>query len=98
MEYIEKNMDNSDYSVEELASDVGMHRMNLYRKLQSIAGMTPSEFIRTMRLKRAAQLLQSDPNLTVSEVSDMVGFNTQKYFTRYFKEMFGVTPSQYRNN
>lgn len=97
MEYIEKNMDNSDYSVEELASDVGMHRMNLYRKLQSIAGMTPSEFIRTMRLKRAAQLLLNDPNLTVSEVSDMVGFNTQKYFTRYFKEMFGVTPSQYRN-
>ena len=93
---IEKNMDNADYSVEELSSDVGMHRMNLYRKIQSIAGMTPSEFIRTMRLKRAAQLLKSDPNLTVSEISDMVGFNTQKYFTKYFKEMFGVTPSQYR--
>ena len=96
MECIEKNMDNSDYSVEDLSSDVGMHRMNLYRKLQSIAGMTPSEFMRTMRLKRAAQLLKSDPNLTVSEISDMVGFNTQKYFTKYFKEMFGVTPSQYR--
>ena len=98
MECIEKNMDNSEYSVEELSSDVGMHRMNLYRKLQSIAGMTPSEFMRTMRLKRAAQLLKSDPNLTVSEISDMVGFNTQKYFTKYFKEMFGVTPSQYRTH
>lgn len=96
MECIEKNMDNADYSVEELSSDVGMHRMNLYRKLQSIAGMTPSEFIRTVRLKRAAQLLKSDPNLTVAEVSDMVGFNTQKYFSKYFKEMFGVSPSQYR--
>lgn len=96
MECIENNMDNSEYSVEELSSDVGMHRMNLYRKLQSLAGMTPSEFIRTMRLKRAAQLLRSDPNLTVSEVSDMVGFNTQKYFTKYFKEMFGVPPSQFR--
>lgn len=96
MQSIEKNMDNSEYSVEELSSDVGMHRMNLYRKLQSIAGMTPSEFIRTMRLKRAAQLLRDDPNLTVAEVSDMVGFNTPKYFTKYFKEMFGVTPSQYR--
>ncbi|MGM9735151.1 MAG: ATP-binding protein [Candidatus Cryptobacteroides sp.] len=96
MESIEKNMDNSEYSVEELSSDVGMHRMNLYRKIQSLAGMTPSEFIRAMRLKRAAQLLRDDPNLTVSEVSDMVGFNTQKYFTKYFKEMFGVPPSQYR--
>ena len=70
--------------------------MNLYRKIQSLAGMTPSEFIRAMRLKRAAQLLRDDPNLSVSEVSDMVGFNTQKYFTKYFKEMFGVTPSQFR--
>ncbi|MGN1233641.1 MAG: ATP-binding protein [Candidatus Cryptobacteroides sp.] len=96
MESIEKNMDNAEYSVENLSSDIGMHRMNLYRKIQSLAGMTPSEFIRTMRLKRAAQLLRDDPNLTVSEVSDMVGFNTQKYFTKYFKEMFGVPPSQYR--
>ncbi|MBO5685775.1 MAG: response regulator, partial [Alistipes sp.] len=54
MESIEKNMDNPDYSVEVLSSDVGMHRMNLYRKLQSLVGMPPSEFIRTMRLKRAA--------------------------------------------
>lgn len=96
MESIEKNMDNTEYSVEELSSDVGMHRMNLYRKIQSLAGMTPSEFIRAMRLKRAAQLLRADLNLTVSEVSNMVGFNTQKYFTKYFKEMFGVPPSQYR--
>lgn len=93
---IERNMDNSEYSVEELSSDVGMHRMNLYRKIQSLAGMTPSEFIRTIRLKRAAQLLRSDPNLTVAEISDMVGFNTQKYFTKYFKEMFGVPPSLFR--
>jgi len=94
-EKLEANMDNADYSVEELASDVGMHRMNLYRKIQSLYGMTPSEFIRTMRLKRAAQLLKDDPSLTVYEVADRVGFNTPKYFTRYFKEMFGVLPSQY---
>ncbi len=95
MECMERNIDNTEYSVEELSSDVGMHRMNLYRKLQSIAGMTPSEFMRTMRLKRAAALLQNDPNLTMTEVSEMAGFNTTKYFTRYFREMFGLTPSQY---
>ena len=96
MESVEKNMDNADYSVEKLSADVGMHRMNLYRKLQSLSGMTPSEFIRTMRLKRAAQILKGDPNITVAEVSDMVGFNTPKYFAKYFREMFGVTPSQYQ--
>ena len=93
--FLEQNMDNTEYSVEQLAADVGMHRMNLYRKIQSLFGMTPSEFIRTMRLKRAAQLLTDDPNLNVNEVADMVGFNTPKYFSKYFKEFFGVLPSQY---
>lgn len=95
MEHVERNIGNPNYSVEELSSDVAMHRMNLYRKLQSITGMTPSEFLRTMRLKRAAQLLAQDEGLSVTEVSEMVGFNTPKYFTRYFRDMFGTTPSQY---
>lgn len=95
-ECVERNIGNPNYSVEELSSDVAMHRMNLYRKLQSITGMTPSEFLRTMRLKRAAQLLAQDGNLPVAEVAEMVGFNTPKYFTRYFREMFGCTPSQYQ--
>ena len=95
MESIQKNMDNPDYSVEELSSDVNMHRMNLYRKLQSLVGMTPSEFIRTIRLKKAAQILSERPDISISELADMVGFNTPKYLTRYFKEMFGCTPSQY---
>ena len=95
MECIEKNMDNAGYSVENLSADVGMHRMNLYRKIQSLTNMAPLEFMRTMRLKRAAQIIAGDPNLNVSEVAMMVGFNTTKYFSKYFKEMFGVTPSQY---
>lgn len=94
-ECVERNIGNPNYSVEELSSDVAMHRMNLYRKLQSLTGMTPSEFLRTMRLKRAAQLLAQDGSLPVTEVAEMVGFNTPKYFTRYFREMFGCTPSQY---
>ena len=96
MEKIEENMDNPDYSVEDLASDVCMHRMSLYRKIQSLYGMNPSVFMRTMRLKRAAQLLSADAGLSVVEVSEAVGFGTQKYFTKYFKEMFGVSPSQYK--
>ena len=95
MESVQRNMDNPDYSVEELSSDVSMHRMNLYRKLQSLVGMTPSEFIRTIRLKRAAQIITERPDISLAELSDMVGFNTPKYLTKYFKEMFGCTPSQY---
>lgn len=97
MESIEKNMDNAEYSVEELSSDVNMHRMNLYRKLQSFVGMTPSEFIRTVRLKRAAQIVLERPDISLGELSDLVGFNTPKYLNKYFKEMFGCTPSQYRS-
>lgn len=98
MECIEKNMDNAEYSVEDLSSDIGMHRMNLYRKIQSYTNMAPLEFMRTMRLKRAAQIIAGDPNLNVSEVATMVGFNTTKYFSRYFREMFGETPSQYASH
>ena len=91
---VEENMDNPDFSVEMLSGYVGMHRMNLYRKFQSILGQTPSVFIRSIRLKRAAQLL-SDSGLNVTEIAYMTGFSSLKYFDRYFKEEFGVTPTQY---
>lgn len=93
---IRKNMDNPEYSVEKLSADVGMERTVLYRKLNAIAGQTPSDFIRSIRLKHAAQLLNK--GYQVGEVADMVGFNTPKYFTKYFKQAFGVTPSQYKVN
>lgn len=95
LELIEKNMDNTSYSVESLSGDMGMSRMNLYRKIQSITGQTPTEFIRTIRLKRAAQLLSADGKLSVAEVADMVGFSSSSYFTKCFKEQFGVLPTQY---
>lgn len=94
LEYIEKNIDNPEYSVEALSRDMGMSRMNLYRKLQSITGHTPTEFIKTIRLKRAAQLLQGS-QLTIVEVADRVGFSSSSYFTKCFKEQFGVLPTAY---
>jgi AraC-like DNA-binding protein len=68
--------------------------VHLYKKLLSITGKTPIEFIRILRLKRAAQLLGKS-QLTVSEVAYQVGFNNPKYFSRYFKEEFGLLPSVY---
>ncbi len=94
LECIEKNMGNADYNVESLSADMGIERSSLYRKMQAIVGLTPTEFMRTIRLKRAAQLLETN-QYSVQEISWMVGFNTPRYFSSYFKEMFGLTPTQY---
>ncbi|MDR0541352.1 MAG: response regulator, partial [Dysgonamonadaceae bacterium] len=92
---VEKNMDNSEFSVDELASELAFSRRQLSRKFQSIIGLSPGEFIHSVRLKRAAQLLK-DSQYNISEISDRTGFGNIKYFNRYFKEEFGVTPTQYR--
>ncbi|MFV8328287.1 ATP-binding protein [Flavobacterium sp. ZS1P14] len=94
---MEENMDNPDYSVQQFSQELAMDRTVLYKKLQSITGLAPSEFIRSIRLKRAAQLLVHG-QYPVAEVAEKVGFNTQKYFSKYFKEAFGVTPSKYAQN
>jgi signal transduction histidine kinase/ligand-binding sensor domain-containing protein/DNA-binding response OmpR family regulator len=94
IETVEKNIDNANFSVEELSRELGMSRVNLYKKLLSLTGKTPIEFIRIIRLKRAAQLLKGS-QLTISEIAYKVGFNNPKYFTKYFKEEFGVLPSVY---
>jgi signal transduction histidine kinase/DNA-binding response OmpR family regulator len=91
---VEKNMSNAEFSVEELSRELGMSRVYLYKKLLSLTGKTPIEFIRTVRLKRAAQLLEKS-QLTVSEIAYQVGFNNPKYFTKYFKSEFNVIPSMY---
>lgn len=87
-------LDNNDYSVELFSDDMCMSRMNLYRKLQSITGQKPTEFIRSIRLKKAARLL-TDTDLSIVEISEKVGFATPSYFSKCFKEMFGVLPTQY---
>jgi signal transduction histidine kinase/ligand-binding sensor domain-containing protein/DNA-binding response OmpR family regulator len=94
LELVEKNISNADFSVEELSRELGMSRVNLYKKLLSITGKTPIEFIRVIRLKRAAQLLGKS-QLSVSEIAYNVGFNNPKYFSKYFKEEFDMLPSDY---
>ena len=96
IDYVEKNIDRSDLSVEELSNELGMSRVHLYKKLTAITGRAPLEFIRVIRLKRAAQLLR-ESQLNISEIAYSVGFNNPKYFSRYFKEEFNVLPSEYKN-
>ncbi|MDR0537067.1 MAG: response regulator [Tannerellaceae bacterium] len=92
--YTEAHLSDPDLSVEELSRELGMSRVNLYKKLSSIAGKTPTEFIRLIRLKRAAQLLE-ESQLSVSEIAYEVGFNNPKYFRKYFRDEFGILPSHY---
>jgi DNA-binding response OmpR family regulator len=95
LSFIEKNMSNTEYFIDDLSRDIGMGKTNLYNKIQSVTGLAPAQFIRSIRLKRAAQLLR-DTQCNISEIADMVGFGTIKYFNIHFKEEFGYTPSQYR--
>lgn len=91
---VEENMGDPNFSVEEMSEKLGMHRTNLYKKIQTLTGKTPSQFIRLMRLKRGKQLL-SRGNVLVSQVAYEVGFNDPKKFARYFKQEFGMLPSEY---
>ena len=94
MKQIEKNLSDMAYSVEQLSSDMHMDRTTLYRKLTAISGLSPVEFLRSVRLKKAAQLL--DEGHPISDVASMVGFGTVSYFSKCFKAEFNVKPSQYK--
>ena len=96
IKYVEENISRTTLSVEELSQSLGMSRVHLYKKLLQITGKTPIEFIRIIRLKRAAQLLR-ESGRNVSEIAYQLGFNNPKYFAKYFKEEFGVLPSVYQS-
>ncbi len=91
---IEDSMNDDQLSVEYLASEIGMSRANLYRKVQAIVNDTPVNFIKTIRLKRAAQLLKKN-ELYLSEIAYMTGFNNQKYFGKCFQKEFKMSPTEY---
>ena len=93
---VEDQLDNSDLSVEMMSSELGMSRVNLYKRMLSVTGSTPSEFIRSIRLRHAEVLLR-EGKYNVSEVAYMVGFKNPRYFSRYFAEAYGMYPSQYKN-
>ncbi|MDE3740986.1 hybrid sensor histidine kinase/response regulator transcription factor [Maribacter polysaccharolyticus] len=91
---IEESMTDNLLSVEYLASEIGMSRANLYRKIKAIANDTPVNFIKKIKLKRAAQLLKTN-NMYISEVAYMTGFNNQKYFGKCFQKEYQMSPTEY---
>jgi signal transduction histidine kinase/DNA-binding response OmpR family regulator len=91
---IEKDLSNKGMDVDYLAGHIGLSRQQLYRKLKAITGLSPVEFIRSIRLKRAAQLIKQR-TATVSEIAFLTGFENLSYFSKRFKEEFGLLPSEY---
>ena len=91
---VEEHMSDSDFSVELLSSELALSRGYLYKKLMAITGKGPAEFIRTIRLKRARQLLEQS-QMQVAEIAYMCGFNSPRRFAQNFKNEFGMLPSEF---
>ena len=96
MEIMHNQMDNSELTVDEFTQKLGMGRTVFYQKLKSIVGLSPVDFIREMRIKRAMQLLETG-EYNVSTIAYMTGFNDPKYFSKCFKKKYGVSPSEFQN-
>jgi len=94
IEVVEQNIMEPEFSIEALSHELGMSRVYLYKKLVSLTGKSPLDFVKTIRLQQAAQLLEKS-DLNISEVAYRVGFNNPKYFAKCFKEEYKVLPSAY---
>ncbi|OKS86805.1 hybrid sensor histidine kinase/response regulator transcription factor [Mucilaginibacter polytrichastri] len=95
MNFIDKRLDDPDFSVEQLSSDLAMSRVTLYRKVLQMTERSPVEFIKMIRLKRSTQLLENT-HLNIAEVAYKVGFNNPKYFAKSFKLEYNMLPTDYR--
>jgi AraC-like DNA-binding protein len=94
LKLVEANISNASFSVEEMGRELGISRTHLYKKLVALTGKSPVEFIRLLRIKRAAQLLEKS-QMTIAEVSNEIGIPNIKFFTKYFKAEYNMLPSQY---
>ncbi|HEY4788959.1 MAG TPA: ATP-binding protein, partial [Bacteroidales bacterium] len=94
IDIVEKYISDPEFSIEQFASDLGVSRMQLYRKMEALTDMTVKEFIRSIRLKRAAQLLVQN-KMNVSEIAFNVGFNDLSHFRKCFRQEFGMSATEY---
>ena len=97
LEVVESHMRDEDFDVDLFAREMGMGRGTLYRKLKALTGLAPNPFIRSIRLKRAAQLLKTR-KVSVSEAMEHVGIMDNSYFSRIFKKEFGMSPTAYMDS
>lgn len=94
-DFMEQEMSNGELTVDMLAEATCMGRSSFFNKLKNLIGISPSEFIQQMRVKRAARLIEEN-QYTMAEISTLVGINDPHYFSRYFKKVYGITPTEYK--
>ncbi len=97
MKIIDKYYMDSKFSVDTFAREIGMSRTGLFTKWKTLTGQTPKEFIMNMRLRKAADMLRSHPEINIAEVSYRNGFSSPRYFCKCFKDVYQQQPSTYRN-
>jgi transcriptional regulator GlxA family with amidase domain len=91
---VEAHLTDFEFNVDVMAQKLAVSRRQLFRKLKAVTGCTPNTFLRSMRLKQAARLLEESP-MTVTEITYAVGFSDLKHFRTVFREHFGVLPAEY---
>ena len=96
MKYIEENIDKSELTIEDIALHIGFSRSAFFKKLKSLTGLAPIEFLKEVRIQRAAQLIETG-EYNFSEITYMVGINDPRYFSRCFKQKFGLSPREYKD-
>jgi AraC-like DNA-binding protein len=92
---VENNIPNEDFSVEDICREIGISRVQLYRKVKALIGYNVNDYISTVRLQKAKFLL-TDMELSISDVAFRVGYSSQAYFSTVFKSKFSLTPTEYR--
>ena len=95
VEFMEKNMDNGELIVDDFVHELAVSRSVFFKKLKTLTGLAPIEFIKEMRIKRATQLIEIG-EFNMTQISYMVGINDPRYFSKCFKAQFGVAPSVYQ--
>jgi len=92
---MDANMDNGDLIVDDLVKELAVSRSVFFRKLKALTGLAPVEFIKEVRIKRAASLIEEN-EYTMTQISYMVGINDSRYFSKCFKQVYGMTPTEYK--
>ena len=95
--FIEQHMDNGKLLIEEMAREVGMSRSVFFKKLKALTGLSPNELLKDIRIKRAAALIKEN-SYSMQQIAYMVGFNDAHYFSRCFKQVYGMTPTEYKES
>ena len=96
VELMEQNMDNGELVVDDLVRELAVSRSVFFKKLKTLTGLAPIEFIKEMRIKRATQLIETG-EFNMTQISYMVGINDPRYFSKCFKAKVGMTPTEYRD-